>query len=311
MIKHLLSRTAQSLLVLFILSVVMFLIINLLPDEELERHIQKNPGISEVEIQKYREKHEIKYFDLMTRFIKGDFGSSRRYQVKVSELLPARIKTTLKLSVPVFLITLIIAIPLGIFSAVYQYSRFDYGINLLIFIGISLPTFWIGLMAIYFFSLKLQIFPASGIQSIGVSSLLDEAKHFVLPILVLSSHGIGSWARYMRGSLLEILRLDYIRTARAKGLSEDKVVFKHALKNALIPLLTLVALSMPFLVSGALVTEQVFGIPGMGQLLLMSIKENDKELALATFLFLSLLTLLFNFLADLLYGAVDPRIKNS
>ncbi|GMT49596.1 MAG: peptide ABC transporter permease [bacterium] len=316
MLKFIANRTIQSLIVLVILSIIMFALIQLMPgDIKTQFRIEYGHLPKESELIKYKKKkgldqpYPVQYLSLMSRFLTGDFGTSEQYQLKVTQILPQRILTTLKLSIPVFLLSLLIAIPIGIFAAVYQYTRFDYITNFIIFIGISIPTFWTGLMAIYIFSLKLQIFPASGIQTVGIDSFMDQAKHYILPILILSIHGIGSWVRYLRGGLLEILKLDYIRTARAKGLNEEKVILKHALKNAMIPLLTLVALSMPYLVSGALVTEQVFGIPGMGQLLFTSIKAQDRELALATFLFLAVLTLVFNLMADILYSTLDPRIK--
>ncbi len=316
MFKFLIKRLSQSIVVLFILSIVWFMLLQAMPGDELSEYIMKyNPTKEELDNYKrlkgYDKPLYIQYLTQIKRIITGDLGISDRHKIPVTDLLAIRIPVTLSLTVPVFLLTLLIAIPLGIFTAVYQYSKFDYITNFLIFIGISVPTFWIGLLSIYAFSLKLQIFPASGIKTINVSSIFDQMRYFVLPIFVLSIHGIGSWVRYFRGSLLEVLRLDYIRTARAKGLSEDSVIFKHGVRNALIPLLTLVALSIPYLFSGALVTEEIFGIPGMGQLLLDAIKNRDSNLALPAFLFLSFLTMTFNFLADILYSIVDPRIRKS
>lgn len=317
MLKFLIKRLIQSIVVLFLLSIIIFALIHFMPGDIITQYKLENPGHnpSKQEIEQFKkakglDKHYvIQYINLMKRNITADFGRSERYQLEVSSILPSRIITTLKLTLPVFFLSLLIAIPLGIFTAVYQYTRFDYLVNIFIFIGISAPTFWIGLMLIYALSLKLQLFPASGVETIGISSIVDQAKHLILPIFVLSIHRIGSWVRYFRGSLLEILNMDYIRTARAKGLNEDKVIFKHALKNALIPLLTLVALSIPHLISGTLITEQIFGISGMGQLLLNAIFDKDKEIAITAFLLLAVLTLIFNLIADLMYNLIDPRIK--
>ncbi|HEO66177.1 MAG TPA: ABC transporter permease, partial [Spirochaetes bacterium] len=202
MLKYLANRIVQSLIVLVILSIVMFTLIQLMPgDIKTQFRIEYGHLPKESELIKYKKKKGLdqpyykQYLSLMSRFLTGDFGTSEQYQLKVTEILPQRILTTLKLSIPVFLLSLVIAIPIGIFAAVYQYTRFDYITNFIIFIGISIPTFWTGLMAIYIFSLKLQIFPASGIQTVGLSSFMDQARHYILPILILSIHGIGSWVR--------------------------------------------------------------------------------------------------------------------
>ncbi|MDH4129170.1 MAG: ABC transporter permease, partial [Spirochaetota bacterium] len=243
MLKFLFSRFVQSIIVFFLLSIIIFSLIDYMPGDPLKQFKRDNPDISEKEIDDFKKKKGldksfiVRYLNYMCRFlpeinfkdndfkINWNFGISSRYQVEVSYLLKERIITTLNLTIPVFILSLIVAIPIGIFSAVYQYSKFDYLMSLFTFIGISLPTFWLGLMLIYIFSLQFQVFPASGIETINVSSFIDQVKHFVLPIFVLSIHRIGSLVRFFRGSLLDVLKLDYIRTARAKGLSEDVVIF--------------------------------------------------------------------------------------
>lgn len=316
MLRFLAFRIGQSVFVLLLLSWVIFLLIQSLPiDLESLYVLETGRSVSQEELESYKKKLgldaplSVQYFSMMSRLLQGDFGRSERYQVSVSEILPSRIVTTLKLTVPVFLLSLGLAIPLGISTVVAPYRFWDSTIQIWIFLGISIPTFWTGLLAIYLFSLQLGIFPAGGIQTLGRTGFLDQVWHFLLPIFVLSFQSIGIWVRYLRGSLLEVLHFDYIRSARAKGLSETRVLFKHALRNALIPMITLIALFMPHLVSGALVTEQIFGIPGMGQLLLDSVIQRDREVALTAFLFLAFLTLLLNLLADLLYKWVDPRIQ--
>lgn len=316
MFYFILKRITQSFIVLVLLSIVVFKLLSMMPDEALiQFKLENNP--TEEQLEQYKKERGldqpfvIQYKKQMIQLLTWDFGYSERFKVPVTQLFNNRIPTTLKLTVPVFLLTIIIALPIGILTAVYHYSKLDYTINFLIFIGISAPTFWIGLLAIYLFSLKLQIFPASGIQTINVNSFLDQAKYYILPILVLSIHGIGNWVRYFRGTLLEVLSLDYIRTARAKGLSEDQVILKHAVRNALIPVLTLVALSVAYLFSGALITEQIFGIPGMGQLLIEAVKNSDRNVAFPAFLMIAILTIIFNLLADMLYGFADPRVKKS
>ncbi|MDH5680780.1 MAG: ABC transporter permease [Spirochaetota bacterium] len=239
----------------------------------------------------------------------GSLGYSINYKRQVTDMLGPRIISTLKLTIPVIILALSIALPLGIYAAIRQYSPYDYTVNMMAFIGFSVPTFIMGIMAIYFFSQKLNLFPPAGLGTPGVSGWLDDVKYLVLPVMVLGFYDIGNWLRYIRGSVLEVLKQDYVRTARAKGLSEDIVIIKHAVRNAIMPLVTLMALSIPVLFSGALVTEQIFGLPGMGKLLFESVVNKDSNVAMAAFLFIAMLTLLFNFLADILYTIVDPRVR--
>ena len=239
----------------------------------------------------------------------GSLGYSISYKRPVIDMLGLRITSTLKLTIPVIILALSIALPPGIYAAIRQYSPYDYAVNMMAFIGFSVPTFIMGIMAIYFFSQKLNLFPPAGLGTPGVTGWLDDVKYLVLPVMVLSFYDIGNWLRYIRGSVLEVLKQDYVRTARAKGLSEDVVIIKHVVRNALVPLVTLIALSIPALFSGALVTEQIFGIPGMGKLLFESVVNKDANVAMAAFLLIAMLTLLFNFLADILYTIVDPRVR--
>ncbi|MBH1988844.1 MAG: ABC transporter permease [Myxococcaceae bacterium] len=244
-------------------------------------------------------------------------GFSNTYKRPVWELLKGRVANTLALMIPAILLSLLIALPLGIYTARRQYSWSDYGLNFLAFIGISLPVFWFGILIMYIFAERLQWFPAGGILTPGVekdelwNQLVNRFSHAVLPVCVLSIAYAGRWLRYMRASMLEILPSDYIRTARAKGLSENKVIFKHALRNALIPIVTLLALSIPVLFGGAVLTETVFSWPGMGRLQYDAILNSDYYVAIVVFLISAFWVMVGNLLADGLYRWVDPRMRNS
>ncbi len=244
-------------------------------------------------------------------------GFSNTYKRPVWDLLSGRIANTLALMIPAILFSLMIALPLGIISATRQYSWFDYILNFLAFVGISLPVFWFGIMVMYLFAEYLQWFPAGGIETPGIAEdgfwaeLSNRISHAVLPVCVLSIAYVGRWLRYMRASMLEVLPADYIRTARAKGLSEKIVIYKHALRNALIPIVTILALSIPVLFGGAVLTETVFSWPGIGRLEYDAISNADYYVAIVVFLISALLVMVGNLLADWLYVLVDPRMRNS
>ncbi|MEI6806355.1 MAG: ABC transporter permease [Myxococcaceae bacterium] len=244
-------------------------------------------------------------------------GFSNAYKRPIWDLLSGRIVNTLALMIPAILLSLLIALPLGIISACRQYSWFDYILNFLAFVGISLPVFWFGIMIMFLFAEHLQWFPAGGIETPGIAEdgfwaeFTNRFSHAVLPVCVLSIAYVGRWLRYMRASMLEILPADYIRTARAKGLSEKIVIYKHALRNALIPIVTILALSIPVLFGGAVLTETVFSWPGIGRLEYDAISNADYYLAIVVFLISALLVMLGNLLADWLYILVDPRMRNS
>ena len=226
-----------------------------------------------------------------------------------------RIGNTILLMLPAIILSLLIAIPLGVISAYRQYSIFDYIINFLSFIGISLPVFWFGIMIIYIFAEVLKIFPAGGMQTPGIYTqglwavITDKAKYAILPTLVLSIFYTGIWLRYMRSSMLEVLPKDFIRTARAKGLSESTVILKHALRNALIPVITILALSIPSLFGGAVLTETVFSWSGIGRLQYDAVINNDYYVAIVVFLISAMLVMIGNLLADTLYVLIDPRMR--
>jgi peptide/nickel transport system permease protein len=223
---------------------------------------------------------------------------------KIGERVPA----TLLLMGTSLLLTVIIAIPVGILAAVKQYSWTDKVITILATIGYAMPTFWLGLVLKFVFAFKLDVFPLYGMHEFGQDSIPDLAWHMVLPVLTLTIVSVAGWSRYMRSSMLEVMRQDYVRTAKAKGLENSRVLFKHALRNALIPIVTLLGLTIPSLLVGAAVTEAVFSWPGLGGLGVTSVIERDYPVVLAFVMVGGAMVILGNLLADVLYAFVDPRI---
>jgi peptide/nickel transport system permease protein len=254
----------------------------------------------------------------LLRVVRLDFGRSympdgRRVMEKIAERLPI----TLGLNLLELLIIFSIAVPLGILSATRQYSTFDKSMTLFVFVGFATPDFWLALLLMILFGVQLGWLPISGLRSLNFEYLgfwaqvWDILSHLILPLLVASFGGLAALSRYMRGSLLEVIRQDYIRTARAKGLSEGSVVYKHAVRNAVIPVVTLLGLMLPGLLGGSVIIETVFAIPGMGQLFFQSAFSRDEPVLMALIVIGASLSLLGNILADISYGLVDPRIRVS
>jgi peptide/nickel transport system permease protein len=254
----------------------------------------------------------------LLRVVRLDFGRSympdgRRVMEKIAERLPI----TLGLNLLELLIIFSIAVPLGILSATRQYSAFDKSMTLFVFIGFATPDFWLALLLMILFGVQLGWLPISGLRSLNFEYLgfwaqvWDILSHLILPLLVASFGGLAALSRYMRGSLLEVIRQDYIRTARAKGLPEGSVVYKHAVRNAVIPVVTLMGLMLPGLLGGSVIIETVFAIPGMGQLFFQSAFSRDEPVLMALVVIGASLSLLGNILADISYGLVDPRIRVS
>ncbi|MCE5312700.1 MAG: ABC transporter permease [Nitrospiraceae bacterium] len=259
----------------------------------------------------------IQYFDWLKRFVKLDFGTSFVDSKKVIDKITERIPITLTINLLSLFLIFIIAVPIGVISATRQYSLFDKLSTIFVFIGFSTPSFWLALLLMMFFGVALGMLPISGIQSLDVSGmsffgrLLDWAKHLILPVGISAFGGIAGLSRYSRSSMLEVIRQDYIRTARAKGLKESAVIFHHALKNALLPIVTILGLAVPGLIGGSVIFETIFAIPGMGQLFYDSAMARDYPTIMGVLVIGSVLTLIGNFLADISYALVDPRIRVS
>jgi peptide/nickel transport system permease protein len=255
-----------------------------------------------------------RYATWLTEALQGNFGYSRSYGQSVITVLWPRLLNTLLLAGSAFLLSVAIALPLGIWAAAHPRSRTDYLINLLCFAGISAPPFWLALLLITLFAVKLGWLPAGGMADLrpGTSwadALAQQLRHLALPVLTLTLVSLASYTRFMRGAMIEVLRQDYIRTARAKGASERIVLWRHAFSNALAPVLTILALSFGGLLSGALITETMFAWPGMGKAIYQAILENDYNVALFGLLLATTATIAGNLLADLGYAWVDPRVS--
>ncbi len=223
--------------------------------------------------------------------------------------MPGFLLNTVNLMGLTFVVSVVLSVPIGVYAALRQHSAGDYVINLACFAGISVPIFWLALMLIILFSVLIPILPASGVSSIGGGDLVDRARHLVLPVLTLTVFTLGYFTRFMRAATIEVKRADYIRTAYAKGADRRRVVRRHMLRNALIPVVTIIALSFGTLFSGALITETIFAYPGMGKLIYDSVMGNDYNMALVALLFATLVTLLANLAADIAYAWLDPRIS--
>ncbi|WP_027882658.1 ABC transporter permease [Meiothermus rufus] len=336
MFAYTVRRLLQMIPLLFAASIVIFTLLALQPGDPLDELRQQNPRITAEQLEQLRRAYGldqpiyVRYFKWLGRALQGDFGQSRTYATPAGHFIfGERLPRTLVLSGAALTLALLVAIPVGIFSAVRQYSRADYAITFLSFVGFSMPVFFLGILLLFLFAVwlpeKLPWFPKFPVQSISdyqwsqvvnreigfFQFIGDWAFKLTLPVLALSTIQMASWTRYMRASLLEVLNQDYIRTARAKGLGERIVLYKHALRNALIPIVTLVGLAIPGVFGGAVITETIFSYPGMGRAIFDSLIDKDYNVAMAALAFLALLTATFNLLADLMYAVVDPRIRYS
>lgn len=318
---YILRRLLQTILVILIISYACFYLMTLMPGDPVELMIQSNPRITSEDIARLRDLYGLdqpayqRYFNWAKSIATGDLGYSRTYRVPVDELMGPRLKNTFALSFLALTFSLLIALPLGIYSALRPGSKVDYVVNFFSFGGISIPSFWLGLMLIIIFSVQFGILPAGGTETIGAEHtstwgfIKDRALYLILPIVSLSIQQIGVFVRYIRSSMMEAMRNDFIRTARAKGLARAVVVWKHGFRNALIPLITIFALSFSGLFSGAILTETVFAYQGVGKLVYDSIMANDYNVAMISFIISVSMVLIMNLVADILYGFADPRIS--
>ncbi len=257
----------------------------------------------------------IQYLDWLERFVRLDFGKSFVDGRDVLDKIVERIPVTLVINVLSMLIILVIAIPVGVLSATKQYSVFDKLSTIFVFIGFSTPTFWLALLLMILFGVNMGILPISGIQSIDVSGMtpfervMDWGSHLILPVGISAFGGIAGLSRYSRSSMLEVIRQDYIKTARAKGLRESSVIFRHAFRNALMPIVTILGLSVPGLIGGSVIFETIFAIPGMGQLFYASTMARDYPTIMGILVIGAVLTLIGNLIADISYALADPRVR--
>lgn len=323
-VSYIVKRLAQALLTLLLASALSFFIIQLAPGDYLD-NLRQNPQISEETIKRLQERFGLdkpmieQYFLWLKQVVtKGDFGVSFAYaQRPVTALLWERVPATLLLSVSSLVITWAIAIPLGIIGAVHQNRGIDRFLRVLSYTGQGFPTLITGLLLLFLAQLTAPLFPVGGMTSIDHADLnifgkvLDIGWHMILPTLALSITGFAGLQRITRGELLDVLRQDYIQTARAKGLPENRVIYVHALRNAVNPLITLLGFEFASLLSGAFITEYYFNWPGLGRLILQAVQAQDLYLVMASLMMGAVMLILGNLLADLALKAVDPRIKLS
>jgi peptide/nickel transport system permease protein len=320
MLYYIFRRLLQTVPLLFFISALIYVLLYLMPGDPLYRMLEDVPNLRPQDYERLRKLYGLddpiylQYWKWLWQLIQLNPGYSREYGQPVIDIIFPALKNTLVLTVIAMVVGKVIAILLGIFSAVRQYSVGDYLLTALTFIAYSIPAFWLALMMIIAFSVKLGWFPTSGIISPDIppgtwEATLDWLKHLVLPVIVLATSEIIQVQRFMRSSLLEVLRQDYLTTARAKGLSEQVVVGRHALKNALIPVVTIIAITMPRVIGGSTVVETVFAYPGMGRLLFTSIMGNDYVVAMTVVMIIAVTVVFCNLLADVLYGWLDPRIR--
>lgn len=252
----------------------------------------------------------IQYFVWLGQLLRGNMGYSMKSYQSVSSLIGSHMGPTLLLMGVSLIISLFIAIPAGIYSAVHQYSKGDYAVVTFSFLGSSVPGFFLSLLLIYIFTVKLKALPSSGMVTLGTGGGIgDVAKHMVMPVIVLAASMAGSNIRYIRSAVLEILQQDYLRTARAKGIGRFKVIYKHALRNALVPIVTVIGMEIPVLFGGAIIIEQVFSWPGLGLMTMSAISNRDYPVIMGVCLLSAVVVLIGNLVTDILYALVDPTIQ--
>jgi peptide/nickel transport system permease protein len=299
------------------ISVVLFTVLALAPGDPFEE-MATNPNIPPEVRMALREKFGIddpvylRYFRWLMAMLQGDWGFSFASRVNVDTLILQRLPATIFIVGSSQILALAIALPVGIYAATRPYSIFDQIANTIAFIGFSLPTFFTGLLFILVFSIWLDWLPfvfRTDIDATGWRWFWEQIKQAIMPVAVLGLFQAASYTRYVRSAVLDVIRLDFVTTARSKGLNERVVIIKHVVRNALIPVVTLVALQMPAVFGGAIVTEQIFRIPGIGSLLISAILANDTPVIMAVTFVFSCLVVLFNLIADILYGWLDPRIS--
>ena len=322
MLAYLGKRLLLMFPMLLGITLISFVVIQLAPGTPVEMQTTMNPKASLEAQKRLKELYGldkplwVQYKDWLFRLARLDFGRSFSPDRRpVWDKIRERIGVTISINLMAMFLILAIAIPIGVLAAVRPHSWFDRGTTLFVFLGFAMPTFWLALLLLMFFGVYLDWLPISGLTSLNYAHFnfwqkaQDLASHLILPVSVSAFGGLAGMSRYMRGNMLEVIRQDYITTARAKGLPENKVIFKHALRNALLPVITILGLSVPGLIGGSVIFESIFAIPGMGQLFYGAVMARDYPLVMGELVIGALLTLLGNLLADVSYALVDPRIR--
>ena len=316
MIRHLFSRLIQAAAVLLGMSFLIYLLIGLMPGDPVDVMLMSVPNMTPEDVARLKAIYGVdkplpeRYAHWLAAVVQGDLGYSRLFARPVTEVLGQPLLNSLLLMSSSLILAVVVAVPVGTIAALRPRGLLDNAVNLIAFAGISLPTFWLGLMLIVLFSVVLGWLPAGGVGTVGSGGgFTDRLSHLVLPVATLALASAGAYVRHVRAAMLQVLRQDWIRTARAKGASWTRVVVHHALRNAMVPVVTILALDLGALFSGALITETVFAYPGMGKAIYDAVMGNDFNLALAGLLLATLLTLVGNMLSDWIYVVLDPRIR--
>jgi peptide/nickel transport system permease protein len=322
MTRYIFRRVLQAIPLLFLISVAVFALMQLIPGGPLAAY-SNNPDVTSADLERLQEELGLnvpkyqQYLNWLGAVLHGDWGTSQVSRRPALTEISERLPNTLYLSLTAFLIALTISIPIGIISAVRQYSWFDHLMTTIAFLGHSIPVFWFGLILIIVFNVTIKnpftggpLLPGGGMYTIGDDfSIQDRLVHLILPASVLILNRLSAQVRYTRAGMLDVLHQDYIRTARAKGLRERAVITRHAVKNGILPLVTLIGLEIPSLFNGALLTETVFSWPGMGRLFFTSIERADYAVMMGVFMMSATLVLAFGLITDVVYAFLDPRIR--
>jgi peptide/nickel transport system permease protein len=315
MARYTQRRLLQMIPLLLGISMIIFLIIQAAPGGPEAIFLERGTFVDPQVIESFRRRLGldqpiyIQYIRWFGAMLSGDFGVSFSTGRPVAQVILERLPATVELMALSFVFAAIAALPLGIYSAYRQYSLLDLSATTFSFLGMAMPVFWFGLILQLVFAVRLGWLPTSGRTTVGNESLWNQVQHLILPAVVLSIRQIAGWSRYMRASLLDIIHADYVRTARAKGLSERTVILGHAVKNALIPVVSIMALDLAGLFSGAVITETIFGWPGIGRLFVQSMFARDYPVLMGILMIGSFMVVFYNHMADLLYGWLDPRIS--
>jgi peptide/nickel transport system permease protein len=321
MIKYIFKRLIGLIPLLLGITIITFMVIHLAPGKPTDLEAQFNPKVSMEARERITHLYgldkplPVQYINWLKRFALFDFGISFMDSRPVAEKILERLPVTIGIEFASIILILLIGIPIGVSSAVKEGGLYDKSMTVFVFIGFAIPTFWLSLMLMDLVGVRWGWLPISGIKSLEFEKFvffekaLDIARHLLLPVLVSAFGSLAGISRYMRSNMLNVLKQDYIRTARAKGLSEKDVIYKHALKNALLPVVTILGLSVPGLIGGSVIFESIFSIPGMGRLFYESVMARDYPVIMGVLVIGAVLTLLGNLLADVSYAAVDPRIK--
>jgi peptide/nickel transport system permease protein len=321
--RFLIKRLMETIPTLWGITIICFLVIHLAPGNPVRSEGTFNPNISMESLEKMKKIYHLdkplwkQYAIWLNHLIRLDFGRSLVDGKKVIEKIGKRLPITIIINATSLFIIIIISVPLGVISAVKENSLFDKFFTVFVFAGYSIPAFWLALLLMILFGVHLRLLPISGVHSIGAENLgifpyiWDMIKHLILPVSISAFAGLAAFSRYTRKGVIQVLKEPYIKLAYAKGLSQNEIIFKHALKNALLPLITILGLALPTIIGGSVIFETIFSIPGMGQLFYQSAMSRDYPTIMGVLIIGASLTLIGNLLADILYILVDPRLKEN